>query len=232
MDRFDDRLVGGHRISARRYRQRFPNESPGPPPTDDGISTSHDFRERRRPNLRIELAEPEPGMFGRPSSPLQWPWSIRPGRPSGTEPIGDRVGESPCSGCETGLPSRPFAFRPATATTPQFAPLRGHGITTARALRRAAAPRHDSYANGLTASRMRSACCLRGSGTSAPAAPTPTRPRLRLPGTKRPRFALHGAQRGLTRRRSRGPRDAWTRPAPLQGQTHCNPRFREHGGPR
>ena len=79
------------------------------------------------------------------------------------------VGESPCSGCETGLPSRPFAFRSATAFTPRFAPLRGHGITTARALRRAAASRHDPYANGLTASRMRSACCLRGSGTSAPA---------------------------------------------------------------
>ena len=42
-------------------------------------------------------------------------------------------------------------------------------ITTARALRRAAASRHDPYANGFTASRMRSACCLRGSGTSAPA---------------------------------------------------------------
>ena len=80
-----------------------------------------------------------------------------------------RIGESPCSGCETGLPSRPFAFRSATAFTPRFAPLRGHGITTARALRRAAASRHDPYANGFTASRMRSACCLRGSGTSAPA---------------------------------------------------------------
>ena len=81
----------------------------------------------------------------------------------------EELGESPCSGCETGLPSRPFAFRSATAFTPRFAPLRGHGITTARALRRAAASRHDPYANGLTASRMRSACCLRGSGTSAPA---------------------------------------------------------------
>ena len=37
-----------------------------------------------------------------------------------------------------------------------------------RALRRAAAPCHDPYANGLTAYRMRSAYCLRGFGTSAP----------------------------------------------------------------
>ena len=42
------------------------------------------------------------------------------------------IGESPCSGCETGLPSRPFAFRSATAFAPRFAPLRSHGITTAR----------------------------------------------------------------------------------------------------
>jgi len=68
-----------------------------------------------------------------------------------------KIGGSPCSGCETGLPSRPFAFRSATATTPRFAPLRGHGIATARARRRAAASRHDPYANGLTASRMCSA---------------------------------------------------------------------------
>ena len=110
------------------------------------------------------------------------------------QPTGDGlyVGESPCSGCETGLPSRPFAFRSATAFTPRFAPLRGHGITTARALRRAAVTRHNAYADDVTASRMLSARCLRGSGTSAPAA---TRPRLRLPGTTRPRFALPGAQR-------------------------------------
>ncbi len=92
IDRLGGRLVGGHQIQARRYRQRSPMGSQGPRPTGDGIPTSNDLWERRRPNLRIELAESEPGIFGRLSSPLQWPWSMRPGGPSSTEPIGDHEG--------------------------------------------------------------------------------------------------------------------------------------------
>lgn len=92
IDRLDGRLVDGHRISARRYRQRSPMGSQGPRPTGDGIHTPNDRWERRRPNLRFELAESEPGIFGRLSSPLQWPWSIRPNRPSSREPIGDHEG--------------------------------------------------------------------------------------------------------------------------------------------
>lgn len=41
IDRLDGRLVDGHRISARRYRQRSPMGSPRPRPTGDGISTSN-----------------------------------------------------------------------------------------------------------------------------------------------------------------------------------------------
>jgi len=68
-----------------------------------------------------------------------------------------------------GTSQSPFRLPLGDGLYARFAPLRGHGITTARALGRAAAARHDPYANGLTASRMRSACCLRGSGTRAPA---------------------------------------------------------------
>ena len=35
-----------------------------------------------------------------------------------------RFGVSPCSGCETGRPSPPCAWRSATTLRPRFAPLR------------------------------------------------------------------------------------------------------------
>ena len=103
---------------------------------------------------------------------------------------------SPCSGCETGRPSPPFALRSATTLVPRFAPLRATAALR-RAPKGAVGLRHDSASNGLTAYRMRlhlasAAVRLRPSATSA------RRPRRRLPGTTGLRFALHGRQRKWT----------------------------------
>jgi transposase len=73
---------------------------------------------------------------------------------------------------------------------PRSAPLRGHGIGPARALRRVAAPRHVPYANALTASRMRLHTAFAASGPLGPFATAAARPRLRLPGADRLRSAL------------------------------------------
>ena len=62
---------------------------------------------------------------------------------------------SPCSGCETGHPSPPFAFRSATAFNAPVRPAPG------RTLRHFAASRQTPTANGLTPCRMRFACRLR-----------------------------------------------------------------------
>ena len=73
-------------------------------------------------------------------------------------------------------------------------PRSGSGFATS-SLRRSCSGFATPFANGLTACRMRSACCLRRLRVSRPFATPATRPRLRLPGTTRLRFALHGAQR-------------------------------------
>ena len=86
------------------------------------------------------------------------------------------------------------AVSPSLVTTAYYAPA---------ALRpcRFATPSHARYwlrstpANGLTACRMRLHMPFAGLGPIRPQATTAIRPRLRLPGTTRPRFALHGAQR-------------------------------------
>jgi hypothetical protein len=62
----------------------------------------------------------------------------------------------------------PVALSPSARRRP-LRPGSPRSGVTASPRRRPAAARHDPYANGLTASRMRSACCLRGSGARAPA---------------------------------------------------------------
>ena len=106
----------------------------------------------------------------------------------------DLVGVSPCSGCETGLPSPPFALRSATTIVPRFAPLRATA-TSRRAPKGAVGLRHGPTSNGLTAYRMRLHLASAAAGLRPSATPA-RRPRLRLPGTTGLRFALHGRQRG------------------------------------
>lgn len=60
--------------------------------------------------------------------------------------VGWRTGVSPRPGCETGRPSRPFAFRSAIASMLRCAPLKGHSIGTAPALSRTVAPRGEPCA--------------------------------------------------------------------------------------
>ena len=72
---------------------------------------------------------------------------------------------------------------------PASVPLR-HTIASS-----AQAPQHSH--NGLTAFRMRLHMLSAGYGTCGPFATPTIRTRLRLPGTTRLRFALHGAQRGI-----------------------------------
>ena len=103
------------------------------------------------------------------------------------------VGVSPCSGCETGLPSPPFALRSATTLVPRFAPLRATA-TSRRAPKGAVGLRHGPTSNGLTAYRMRLHLASAAAGLRPSATPA-RRPRLRLPGTTGLRFALHGRQR-------------------------------------
>jgi len=105
------------------------------------------------------------------------------------------VGVSPCSGCETGLPSLPFALRSATTIVPRFAPLRATA-TSRRAPKGAVGLRHGPTSNGLTAYRMRLHLASAASGLRPSTTPA-RRPRLRLPGTTDLRFALHGRQRAL-----------------------------------
>ncbi len=106
------------------------------------------------------------------------------------------VGVSPCSGCETGHPSPPFALRSATTMGPQ-PPRSGsrhrHDVPPAGTI----GLDHDPTTNGSTACRMRSAYRLHGSGTGGPCVPPAARSRRRLPGTTGLRFALHGRQRLL-----------------------------------
>ena len=103
------------------------------------------------------------------------------------------IGVSPCSGCETGRPSPPFAFRSATTRVPRFAPLRATA-SSRRAPKGAVGLRHGPTSNGLTAYRMRLHLASAASGLRPSATPA-RRPRLRLPGTTGLRFALHGRQR-------------------------------------
>ena len=80
---------------------------------------------------RVPLALPPPGDVesGR-KDPAPPPGSVGRGVCPSIHDATARV--SPCSGCETGRPSPPFAFRSATAYGPRFAPLRGHGSGTTR----------------------------------------------------------------------------------------------------
>ncbi len=111
------------------------------------------------------------------------------------EPVGaEAVGVSPCSGCETGHPSPPFAWRSATTLwprPPRSGSRRRHDESPAGTVGLC----HDPTTNGSTACRMRSASRLHGSGTCGPCAPPAARARRRLPGTTGLRFALHGRQR-------------------------------------
>ncbi len=101
---------------------------------------------------------------------------------------------SPCSGCETGHPSPPFALRSATTIRPRpprSGSRRRHDESPAGTVGLC----HDPTTNGSTACRMRSAYRLHGSGTCGPCATPAARSRRRLPGTTGLRFALLGRQR-------------------------------------
>ena len=117
-----------------------------------------------------------------------------------SEPKGRRslscgpVGVSPCSGCETGHPSPPFALRSATTMRPR-PPRSGSGLRHDVSPVGTVGLCHDPTTNGSTACRMRSAYRLHGFGTGGPYAPPAARSRRRLPGTTGLRFALHGRQR-------------------------------------
>ena len=87
------------------------------------------------------------------------------------------LGVSPCSGCETGLPSPPFALRSATTLVPRFAPLRATA-TSRRAPKGAVGLRHGPPSNGLTAYRMRLHLASAASG-HRDFAPLPRRPDAR-----------------------------------------------------
>ena len=121
-----------------------------------------------------------------------WPGNgvIQSSRPAGSLVFG----VSPCSGCETGRPSPPFALRSATTRVPRFAPLRATA-TSRRAPKGAVGLRHGPPSNGLTAYRMRLHLASAAAGLRPSATPA-RRPRRRLPGTTGLRFAFHGRQRG------------------------------------
>jgi hypothetical protein len=82
IDRLDGRMLGGHRISARRYRQRSPMGSPrqGAGAMSCQFGIAPDLVERRRTNIRVELVETERNLVARLSSSLQWPWWCWPSK--------------------------------------------------------------------------------------------------------------------------------------------------------
>jgi hypothetical protein len=88
IDRLDGKLLGGQRISVRRYRQRSPlgHTGPGTAAGTEGDDVAPDLVERRRTNLRIELADTERDIFGRITSPLQWSRWFRPDKQDAPDP--------------------------------------------------------------------------------------------------------------------------------------------------
>lgn len=79
----------GQRITARRYRQRSPLGSRRPP-APPGVNDANDREtaagpaERRRRNLKIELASGERDFFDSLTAPLRWPWGFWSTKPSGS----------------------------------------------------------------------------------------------------------------------------------------------------
>jgi hypothetical protein len=83
IDRLNGLILLGQPIVARRYRQRSPMSSPrlpvepGEPNPRVGVART----ERRRSNLKIELADCERSFLDGLTGPLQRPWRFWPNKP-------------------------------------------------------------------------------------------------------------------------------------------------------